>query len=256
MSQEKSIYPSQVSSIPVKDNNIIFSQNLILSPLACKKKKLPGVTLQRYSLTSQAWSPQGVVSPERWQNGVDIYIPDSARENNALVIINNGSNNNGSGSPVAPTNFSEEQLSRKAAATRTVVISVSKVPNQVLSYQGVALPLGEGDSVAYSWRLFIGDTQKYQDASLHIPMAASVSQAFRLAKREMVQHNITKFIVTGTSKRGWTAWLTALSDPDVNDIIPFAFDLLNTKNLLTTCIMSYGKNCPVAFYPYYQHGID
>lgn len=110
--------------------------------------------------------------------------------------------------------------------------------------------------MAYSWRLFIGDTQKYQDASLHIPMAASVSQAFRLAKREMVQHNITKFIVAGASKRGWTAWLTALSDPDVNDIIPFAFDLLNTKNLLTTCIMSYGKNCPVAFYPYYQHGID
>lgn len=48
-----------------------------------------------YNLNSQEWSPQGVVSPERWQNGVDIYIPDSARENNALVVINDGSNNNG-----------------------------------------------------------------------------------------------------------------------------------------------------------------
>ncbi|WP_158785387.1 PhoPQ-activated pathogenicity-related family protein [Pantoea sp. BAV 3049] len=221
-----------------------------------EKKQLPGVMLQRYNLNSQAWSPQGVVSPERWQNGVNIYIPDSARENNALVIINNGSNNNGSGSPVAPTDFSEEELTRIAVATRTVVISVSNVPNQVLSYQGVTTPLAEDDSVAYSWRLFIGDAQKYQKASLHIPMAASVSQAFRLAKKELAQHNITKFIVAGASKRGWAAWLTALSDPDVDAVVPFVMDLLDTKKSLEHMYQSYGKNWPVAFYPYYKQGVD
>ncbi|HDS6525799.1 TPA: PhoPQ-regulated protein [Klebsiella aerogenes] len=221
-----------------------------------EKKQLPGVMLQRYNLNSQAWSPQGVVSPERWQNGVDIYIPDSARENNALVVINNGSNSNGSGSPVAPTNFSEEELTRIAVATRTVVISVSNVPNQVLSYQGVTTPLSEDDSVAYSWKLFIGDTQKYQNASLHIPMAASVSQAFRLAKKELAQQKITKFIVAGASKRGWAAWLTALSDPDVDAVVPFVMDLLDTKKSLEHMYQSYGKNWPVAFYPYFKQGVD
>ncbi|EIO6713790.1 PhoPQ-regulated protein [Salmonella enterica] len=221
-----------------------------------EKKQRPGVMLQRFNLNSQTWSPQGVVSPERWQNGVDIYIPDSAREKNALVVINNGSNNNGSGTPVAPTNFNEEELSRIAIATRTVVISVSNVPNQVLSYQGVTTPLGEDNSVAYSWKLFIGDTHKYQDASLHIPMAASVSQAFRLAKKELTQQNINKFIVTGASKRGWAAWLTALSDPDVGAVVPFALDLLNTQKSLEHMYQSYGKNWPVAFYPYYNQGID
>ncbi|EDL4394510.1 PhoPQ-regulated protein [Salmonella enterica subsp. enterica serovar Infantis] len=221
-----------------------------------EKKQRPGVMLQRFNLNSQTWSPQGVVSPERWQNGVDIYIPDSAREKNALVVINNGSNNNGSGTPVAPTNFNEEELSRIAIATRTVVISVSNVPNQVLSYQGVTTPLGEDNSVAYSWKLFIGDTHKYQDASLHIPMAASVSQAFRLAKKELTQQNINKFIVTGASKRGWAAWLTALSDPDVGAVVPFAMDLLNTQKSLEHMYQSYGKNWPVAFYPYYNQGTD
>lgn len=221
-----------------------------------EKKQRPGVMLQRFNLNSQTWSPQGVVSPERWQNGVDIYIPDSAREKNALVVINNGSNNNGSGTPVAPTNFNEEELSRIAIATRTVVISVSNVPNQVLSYQGVTTPLGEDNSVAYSWKLFIGDTHKYQDASLHIPMAASVSQAFRLAKKELTQQNINKFIVTGASKRGWAAWLTALSGPDVGAVVPFAMDLLNTQKSLEHMYQSYGKNWPVAFYPYYNQGID
>ena len=221
-----------------------------------ERKQLPGVILQRYSLNSQVWSPQGVVSPERWQNGVDIYIPDSARGKNALVVINNGSNNNGSGTPVVPTNFSEEELSRIAVATRTIVVAVSNVPNQVLSYQGEATPLAEDYSVAYSWSLFIGDTHKYLDASLHIPMAASVSQTLRLAKKELTQHNITKFMVTGVSKRGWATWLTALSAPDVDAIIPVAFDLLDTKRSLAHMYQSYGKNWPGAFYPYYQQGID
>lgn len=176
--------------------------------------------LQRFNLNSQTWSPQGVVSRNAGKTGwISIFLIQP--EKNALVVINNGSNNNGSGTPVAPTNFNEEELSRIAIATRTVVISVSNVPNQVLSYQGVTTPLGEDNSVAYSWKLFIGDTHKYQDASLHIPMAASVSQAFRLAKKELTQQNINKFIVTGASKRGWAAWLTTLSEkPDVGAVVP------------------------------------
>ncbi|WP_241603346.1 PhoPQ-activated pathogenicity-related family protein [Rosenbergiella nectarea] len=221
-----------------------------------EKKPLPGVMLQRYNLNSQTWSPQGIVTPQRWQNEVDIYVPDSARGNNALVVVNNGSNANASGTPVAPTNFSEEQLSRIALDTRTVVISVSNVPNQLLTYQGEPTALGEDDSVAYSWKLFFNDPQKYANASLHIPMAASVSQAFRLAKRELAPLTITKFILTGASKRGWAAWLTALSDPDVDAVVPFVMDLLDTKQSLEHMYRSYGNNWPIAFYPYYKQGVD
>lgn len=221
-----------------------------------EKKQLPGVMLLRYNLNSQAWSPQGVVSPERWQHAVNIYIPDAAREKNALVVINDGSNDNGSGSPVLPGNFSEEEFYRIAIATRTVVISVSNVPNQVLVYQGATTPLAEDDSVAYSWKLFMGDMHKYRNASLHIPMAASVSQTLRLAKEELAPQHITKFIVTGASKRGWAAWLTALSDPDVRAVVPFVIDLLETKKSLEHMYQSYGKNWPIAFYPYYNQGVD
>lgn len=136
------------------------------------------------------------------------------------------------------------------------MISVSNVPNQTLNYQGVNKPLAEDDSVAHSWKLFIGDTQKYQDASLHIPMSASISQVFRLAKKELGQQNIEKFIVTGASKRGWATWLAALSDPDVNAIVPFVLDLLGTKKSLEHMYQSYGKNWPIAFYPYYKQEID
>lgn len=254
-------------SSPVQENNTAsltqvisdYRRHLATRPVDYslqQSKQLPGVMLRRYLLNSQRWSPQGVVSPERWQNGVDIYIPESARETNALVVINNGSNNNGSGIPVEPTNFTEQELARIAVATRTVVISVSNVPNQVLNYQGEPKPLAEDDSVAYTWKLFTRDPEKYRNVSLHIPMAASVSQAFRLAKQELMPQKISHFIVTGASKRGWAAWLTALSDPDVIAVVPFVMDLLDTQKSLRHMYQSYGKNWPLAFYPYYQQGID
>ncbi|MGN7972373.1 PhoPQ-activated pathogenicity-related family protein [Serratia sp. 22264] len=241
--------------------HVISDYRILLASLPLEyslqeKKQLDGVMLQKYKLSSQSWSPQGIVSPPRWEHEVDIYIPDSAREKNALVVVNNGSNNDGSGNSVEPTDFNGEELTRIAAATRTIVISVSNVPNQTLNYQGVNKPLAEDDSVAHSWKLFIGDTQKYQDASLHIPMSASISQVFRLAKKELGQQNIEKFIVTGASKRGWATWLAALSDPDVNAIVPFVLDLLGTKKSLEHMYQSYGKNWPIAFYPYYKQEID
>ena len=255
-----------LSSSPVKNNTADLShiiadyrQLLAKQPVDYsfrEKIQLSGVLLRRYLLNSQQWSPQGVVSPERWQNGVDIYVPETAREKNALVVINNGSNNNGAGVPLEPTNFSQDELARIAVATRTVVISVSNVPNQVLRYQGMTKPLSEDDSVAFSWKLFLSDPQKYPQISLHIPMAASVSQAFRLAKKELGPQKITHFIVTGASKRGWAAWLTALSDPDVRAVVPFVMDLLDTKQSLRHMYQSYGNNWPLAFYPYYQQGID
>lgn len=221
-----------------------------------EKKRLTDVTLQKYQLNSQSWTLQETLSPGRWQHEVDIYIPDLAKEKNALVVVNSGSNDDGSGKAVAPTNFTQEQLSRIAIATKTIVISVSNVPNQTLTYQGVATPLAEDNSVAYSWKLFIDDTKKYQHASLHIPMSAAVSQALRLAKTELAAQKITQFIVTGASKRGWAAWLAALSDPDIVAVVPFAMDLLSTQESLKHMYRSYGNNWPVAFHPYYQQEID
>ncbi|WP_299999707.1 PhoPQ-activated protein PqaA family protein [uncultured Cedecea sp.] len=221
-----------------------------------EKKTFPGGILQKYKLNSQSWTLQGTVSPESWLHEVDIYIPDAALDKNALVVINNGSNNDGHGNSVAPTNFTQDMLRQIATTSKTIVISVSNVPNQALIYQGAAEPLAEDNSVAWSWKLFINDMKKYQNASLHIPMAAAVSQTLRLAKIELASQNITQFIVTGASKRGWAAWLTALSDPDVVAIVPFAIDLLSTQKSIKHMYHSYGKNWPVAFYPYYQQEID
>lgn len=219
--------------------------------------ELPQVEVKRYKMTSQSWSPDKMVIPGLWQHDVDIYIPESPKSIRAVVVVNNGTNHDAIHLNISkPSDFSEETLSAIARATKTIIISVSNIPNQYLTYQLDSKPLKEDDSVARSWTLFMDDPQQRDLIPLHIPMAISVSQAMRVAKQELKAWNINKFIVTGVSKRGWTTWLTAISDPDVEAIIPIAIDLLATNSSLNHMYRSYGGNWPVAFYSYYQKGID
>lgn len=136
------------------------------------------------------------------------------------------------------------------------MISVSNVPNQYLNYEHDPKALKEDDSVARSWMLFMDSPQKNALLPLHIPMAVTVSQAIRLAKQELTKWNIHQFIVTGISKRGWAAWLTSITDPNVVAVVPFLMNLLNTQIALQHMYFSYGENWPIAFYPYYQRGLD
>lgn len=50
--------------------------------------------------------------------------------------------------------------------------------------------------------------------------------------------------------------MSAIADPDVEAIVPFAIDLLNIDASLEHIYQSYGGNWPITFYPYYQQGID
>jgi PhoPQ-activated pathogenicity-related protein len=45
--------------------------------------------------------------------------------------------------------------------------------------------------------------------------------------RKELKLEITRFIVSGASKRGWTTWLTAAADPRVEAIAPLVIDTLN-----------------------------
>lgn len=50
--------------------------------------------------------------------------------------------------------------------------------------------------------------------------------------------------------------MSAIADPDVEAIVPFAIDLLDIDASLEHIYQSYGGNWPITFYPYYQQSID
>lgn len=224
-------------------------------PLIYSKKnttKVDGIEKRTYELTSQTWMPD-VVTPKEWRHTVDIYVPDNALKKRALVIVNNGINTgDGKDMPKAPSDYSDETLRSVASKTKTITISVSDVPNQYLQYKNGGAPKREDDSVAYTWKLFLDAPDKQVFSSLHVPMMEAVVKTMDLAEKEV---NIDRFIVAGSSKRGWATWLTALTDSRVDAIVPFVIDILNTKKVLLHEYASYGKGWPMAFKPYVDEGI-
>ncbi|HCB5733038.1 TPA: PhoPQ-regulated protein, partial [Salmonella enterica subsp. salamae serovar 42:r:-] len=97
---------------------------------------LAQVVVRHYELLSQHWSPDDMVTPAQWRHNVDIYIPETAKERHALVVVNNGINyENGVQIASKSVDFPQETLANIARDTNTIVISVSDIPNQYLTFQ-------------------------------------------------------------------------------------------------------------------------
>ncbi|MDQ0125616.1 PhoPQ-activated pathogenicity-related protein [Pseudomonas lini] len=216
----------------------------------------PGVKKRSFDLVSGQWSPEGLVSPERWQHDVDIYIPDNALHGRALLVANNGTLTPGGGrEPSGPTDFTQAMALEVALQTRTIVISVSNIPNQYLTYADDGVPRKEDASVAHSWKLFLDDPQRHPFMSVRLPMVMSLVKAMDLAQQQLQPWGINQFIISGASKRGWTAWLAAITDERVHAIVPFAIDILGMDKVLDHTWQAYGRNWPLAFFDYHHEGI-
>ncbi|MGL4861213.1 MAG: PhoPQ-activated protein PqaA family protein, partial [Enterobacteriaceae bacterium] len=220
------------------------------------EEKQTHLDIRHYDMVSQSWSPHSLVTPALWHHSVDLYIPQQVVSHKALLYINNGINNpTSSTSPVKPTDLSADALADIATATHTVVVSLNDNPNQYLVWQNDGIPRREDASVAKSWQLFLEDPDKNRQISLHIPMTIAARQAMNLVQKELSPEKVSQFIVSGASKRAWVSWLTAIADPRVDAIVPFAFDMLNTRLALQHIYRSYGNHWPVAFAPYVQDGV-
>ncbi|MET3129895.1 PhoPQ-activated pathogenicity-related protein [Oxalobacteraceae bacterium GrIS 1.11] len=215
-----------------------------------------GIEKRSYQLESQSWQPGFTVGPEKWTHAIDIFIPDNAISERALLVINNGINLGSATTPAqGPSDFTESGMRSIAAQTRTIIISVSNVPNQFLKYQDDDTPKKEDDSVAHSWKLFLANPTERPFASLHVPMMEVVVKTMDLAQKELKQWNIQRFIAAGASKRGWAAWHAAIADRRIDAIVPFVFDGLNTKKMMEHTYQVYGNHWPIALTPYVREGV-
>lgn len=76
-----------------------------------------------------------------------------------------------------------------------------------------------------------------------LPMVKSVMVAMNMIHdyAKIKNHTISGFILSGGSKRGWTAWLTAAFDNRVKAIAPIVFDNLNIKAQMEHQISFWGN---------------
>ena len=174
-------------------------------------------------MTSQTWRSSEEVDKPIWKHWVEIIVPDGAISDTAILHIDGGFSSNLPGS----TNPSALQL---ALSTNQITVSVPTVPNQPLLFAGENNARQEDAIIAYSFDKYLdgGDDQW----PVLLPMVKSAVRAMDTAQ-EFLQsnenHAISDFYVTGGSKRGWTTWLTAASDPRVSGIAPVVFDYLNAN---------------------------
>ncbi|MCD8457083.1 PhoPQ-activated pathogenicity-related family protein [Xylella taiwanensis] len=223
---------------------------------ATGSEHIAGVTQKRYQLNAQSWSPEHLVTPLQWQHNVVLHVPDDVLPQQALVIASNGTRYAGNGGMAArPPDDLSEILGEIARRTHITIVEVSDIPNQYLTYADDGHARREDESVAHGWSLFMQSPDTRQTLPLHVPMAIAITRAMDLAQRELPQLSLKHFAVTGSSKRGWAAWLTAIADDRVNAIIPSVTDILNTRQVLNHIYRTYGNHWPIGLAPYYAAGI-
>ena len=173
------------------------------------------------TLTSQVW--QG----NKWTHRLQIFVPQKMLHADACLI------NVSFGSGSFAETFAGQAL---ADATGNTVVNLFNVPNQPL-YDRT-----EDDLIAYTFAKYLetGD----ETWPLLLPMTKSVTQAMNALQQWSAKDGhtkLTRFIISGASKRGWTTDLVAAVDPRVVGIVPIVYDNLNIPAQIQHQIQNWGK---------------
>ncbi|HEX6438651.1 MAG TPA: PhoPQ-activated protein PqaA family protein [Candidatus Binatia bacterium] len=185
---------------------------------------------------SQTW--QG----GNWQHQLQVYRPQSVAPAAMMFLWVTG----GSATPEQIA-FGME-LARKSKAPVAVLYDI---PNQPL-LEG---KLVEDDLIAETFVRYL--KSKDENWPLLFPMVKSVVKAMDVlqafGKGEWGEP-VSKFIVGGASKRGWTTWLGAAVDQRIGAIAPVVIDTLNMRAQMPRQLKAFG-GYSARLQPYTSRGL-
>lgn len=186
-----------------------------------EKSELGDCQVFTLSLTSQEW--QRIL----WQHDLAVILPKDATVKDRMFLLNNGG-----------------RMKPGVAQYGVMLASKMKVPVAILL--GIPnQPLFDGmreDVLIAETLVRYLDTK---DASwpLLFPMVKSVVKSMDAVQELSAKEwgtKVEKFIIGGASKRGWTSWLTAASDPRVMAITPMVIDVLKMPEQMAHQVECFG----------------
>jgi PhoPQ-activated pathogenicity-related protein len=207
-------------------------------------RELPaeGATATLLEMTSQRWLTEKEVERPLWTHWLTVVRPspkpsgeggpkpsgEGGPSDVALMFITGGSNDKQP--PARPPAW----LVEAARETGTVTAELRLVPNQpvVFTDDPAHKPRSEDDFIAYTWDKYLRTGDDRWPARL--PMTKSAVRAMD-AITEFTSspaggaRPVSRFVVSGASKRGWTTWTTAAVDRRVIAIAPAVIDMLNVE---------------------------
>ena len=218
-------------------------------------RELPaeGVTATLLEMTSQRWLTDKEVEKPLWTHWITVVRPAEITSDVALLFISGGSNDRQP--PARPPQW----LVDAARETGTVTAELRLVPNQpvVFTDDPARTPRSEDDFIAYTWDKYLRTGDEKWPARL--PMTKSAVRAMDAvtafaATAPGGSKPVSRFVVSGASKRGWTAWTTAATDRRVIAVVPVVIDMLNVEPSFEHHWRAYGAWSD-AVDDYVRHGI-
>ncbi|THD79913.1 MAG: PhoPQ-activated pathogenicity [Phenylobacterium sp.] len=184
----------------------------------------PGYHGAVLDLTSQTWLTAKQVDHTVWHHWLTVIVPDKVAYKTGFLFITGG--DIGDRAPGKAT----ERFAKMAVETNSVVSELDDVPNQPLRFTEDPKPRVEDEIIAYQQAKF-ARTHDPNDL-LRLPMVKSGTAAMTavqqyLASAEGGKIPLDHFVVSGGSKRAWTAWLVGALDKRVSAIIPIVINVLD-----------------------------
>jgi PhoPQ-activated pathogenicity-related protein len=218
-------------------------------------RELPaeGTTATLLEMTSQRWLTEQEVERPLWTHWITVVRPAKVTSDIALLFITGGSLDRQP--PARPPAW----LVDAARDTGTVTAELRLVPNQPVIFKDdpARKPRSEDDFIAYTWDKYLRTGDEKWPARL--PMTKSAVRAMDAvsafaASPEAGGQTVRRFVVSGASKRGWTAWATAAVDRRVIALAPAVIDMLNVHPSFVHHWRAYGA-WSEAVKDYVDHGI-
>ena len=177
-------------------------------------------------MTSQTWRAESEVDRTVWKHWLTIVKPDRVEGATGYLSITGGSTKDKQPAE-APPPYVEI-----ATLTHTVAAELQDVPNEPLTFAGESKSRTEDGIIAYTWIKYM--TTGDETWPLRLPMTKAAVRAMDTITAVMASPagggvKVEKFVVSGGSKRGWTAWTTAAVDRRVAAVMPASIDLLNLE---------------------------
>ena len=193
-------------------------------------------------MISGEWLDSKKVDQVEWWHYVDIIIPKQTTSSTGIMFIDGGEKSD--------DYFRlDSQSIENAIKTESVIVNVSNIPFQPLNFLSSEQDsFEEDDLIAFAWNKFLKQGAKQKDVEWlpRFPMTRAIVRAMDLAQEIVLQNDILvkDFVVSGASKRGWTAWTTAAVDSRVKAVVPMVIDMLNLVPSFENHYRSYGEFSP------------
>ena len=190
-------------------------------------------------MISGEWLDKKKVDDVEWSHYVDIVIPKETQTETGIMFIDGG---------VKDENYFRLDSTSVGYAlkTKSIIVNLNNIPVQPINLLASDQEnFVEDDLIAYAWSQFLERGAKKEDIEWlpRLPMTRAVVRSMDLAQEIVAQNNkkLNDFVVSGASKRGWTAWTTAAVDDRVVGVAPIVIDMLNLVPSFENHYRSYGE---------------